>query len=79
VHFLQCSQELVVPKILTGKDIVLAAETGSGKTLAYIAPLSSLLLHRAAAGQLPPTAELLTQHNESSRAQDDSGYKPKLR
>jgi superfamily II DNA/RNA helicase len=72
-------QELVVPKILTGKDIVLAAETGSGKTLAYIAPLSSLLLQKAEAGQMPPTAELLAQNSDSSRAQDNSGYKPKLR
>lgn len=77
MHFFQCLQELVVPKILTGKDVVLAAETGSGKTLAYIAPLSSLLLQKAAAGQLPPTAELLAQHSDSRH--DDSGYKPKFR
>jgi hypothetical protein len=40
-------QELALPHILSGKDVVLAAETGSGKTLAYIAPLASKLLERA--------------------------------
>jgi superfamily II DNA/RNA helicase len=40
-------QELALPHILSGKDVVLAAETGSGKTLAYIAPLASMLLERA--------------------------------
>jgi superfamily II DNA/RNA helicase len=39
-------QELALPHILAGKDVVLAAETGSGKTLAYIAPLASMLLER---------------------------------
>eukprot|EP00879_Flechtneria_rotunda_P008684 GHRR01009097.1.p1 GENE.GHRR01009097.1~~GHRR01009097.1.p1 ORF type:complete len:519 (+),score=156.17 GHRR01009097.1:211-1767(+) len=44
-------QELALPAILSGKDIVLAAETGSGKTLAYIAPITSVLakLKQAAA------------------------------
>jgi DEAD/DEAH box helicase len=39
-------QELALPDILAGRDLVLAAETGSGKTLAYIAPLATLLLQR---------------------------------
>jgi superfamily II DNA/RNA helicase len=70
-------QELVIPKVLSGKDIVLAAETGSGKTLAYIAPLSSLLLQRAASGSKPPSADLFKQLDSSIR--ETPGYKPKPR
>lgn len=69
-------QELVTPKVLTGRDIVLAAETGSGKTLAYIAPLASMLLQRAAAGQHPPPPQLLKEDGGSSHS---STYKPKDR
>jgi hypothetical protein len=43
-------QELAVPPLLEGRDVVLAAETGSGKTLAYLAPLATLL-QRARAPQ----------------------------
>jgi len=39
-------QQLASAPILSGKDVVLAAETGSGKTLAYLAPLASLALTR---------------------------------
>lgn len=38
------AQELGVPVVLSGRDLVLAAETGSGKTLAYLAPLADALL-----------------------------------
>lgn len=41
------TQELAVPLMLEGKDLVLAAETGSGKTLAYLAPLADYLLQAA--------------------------------
>ncbi len=41
-------QELAIPTILAGRDVVLAAETGSGKTLAYLAPVATLLLRNAA-------------------------------
>lgn len=44
---LLCAQELAVPHIISGKDVVLAAETGSGKTLAYVAPIASVLLQRS--------------------------------
>jgi ATP-dependent helicase YprA (DUF1998 family) len=43
------AQELAVPAILAGRDVVLAAETGSGKTLAYVGPLVDILLKRDAA------------------------------
>jgi hypothetical protein len=66
----------VIPKVLSGKDIVLAAETGSGKTLAYIAPLASLLLQRTASGQLPPSPDTL---KDSSSSSSSTRYKPKAR
>lgn len=68
------TQELVIPKVLSGKDIVLAAETGSGKTLAYIAPLASLLMRKAASDQQPPSADVFKESANSS-----STYKPKAR
>ena len=40
-------QELAVPAVLEGKDVVLAAETGSGKTLAYLTPIATALLEYA--------------------------------
>ncbi len=55
---------------------MLAAETGSGKTLAYMAPLSSLLLERAASGSKPPSADLLKEVDSS---RESTGYKPKQR
>lgn len=39
-------QELAVPALVSGRNVVLAAETGSGKTLAYLAPIVSQLLAR---------------------------------
>lgn len=67
-------QELVIPQILPGGDIVLAAETGSGKTLAYIAPLASMLLQKALTGQNPPAVDVIRGSKSSS-----SGYRPKTR
>lgn len=37
-------QELALPAILSGEDVVLAAETGSGKTLSYLVPLLTRVL-----------------------------------
>ncbi len=37
-------QELAVPRLLAGRDVVLAAETGSGKTYSYLAPIAAALL-----------------------------------
>ena len=48
------TQALAVPAILSGRNVVLAAETGSGKTIAYLAPVMSRLL---AARALVPAQE----------------------
>ena len=44
-------QALASEPILSGKNVVLAAETGSGKTLAYLAPIISQLLEAAEEGR----------------------------
>ena len=36
-------QELTIPIILEGKDLIACAQTGTGKTAAYILPLLNLL------------------------------------
>lgn len=36
---LMCVQASSVPSVLSGKDVVIAAETGSGKTYSYLVPL----------------------------------------
>lgn len=65
----------MIPKILSGRDVVLAAETGSGKTLAYIAPMATVLLNMAASGQLPPGSQetFADGSSSSSAAEDDTG------
>ena len=37
-------QNLGIPKILQGSNVLLAAETGCGKTLAYLLPLITKIL-----------------------------------
>lgn len=66
-------QELVIPEILSGRDVVLAAETGSGKTLAYVAPMASLLLAKAAAGQQAAPASMLSATTSSSSSRPAAG------
>lgn len=39
-------QDLCIPSILSGKDVVVAAETGSGKTHGYLVPLISHMSSR---------------------------------
>jgi len=36
---LMCVQASSVPSVLSGKDVIIAAETGSGKTYSYLVPL----------------------------------------
>ncbi|WP_278183298.1 DEAD/DEAH box helicase [Vibrio misgurnus] len=56
-------QSLVIPAILTGKDVLAQANTGSGKTLAYGLPLLERLKNSPdqQALVLVPTRELATQ------------------
>lgn len=57
-------QNLMIPNILDGKDIIAEAETGSGKTLAYLLPLlSKMKLDRKKIKLLilVPTRELVLQ------------------
>ncbi|KHD26130.1 DEAD/DEAH box helicase [Vibrio caribbeanicus] len=60
-------QALVIPQMLTEKDVLAQANTGSGKTLAYLLPLLQRLLpnpdHQALV--LVPTRELAFQVNDS--------------
>ena len=50
-------QELALPPLLAGHDVVLAAETGSGKTLAYLAPLVDWALRSRAAAAAHAAAD----------------------
>ncbi len=63
-------QELVVPDVLEGRDVLAKSPTGSGKTLAFAAPIVDRLdpsSPRPAALVLAPTRELATQIVEEAR------------
>jgi len=63
-------QEKAIPEILTGRDVVAAAQTGSGKTAAFLLPMLARLLrgHRAVRGLvLVPTRELAAQVEENGK------------
>lgn len=81
-------QNLAIPRILNGEDVLFAAETGSGKTLAYLAPIFSMLKaeeafapadrvdRRPRALVLVPTRELAVQVGAVAKELAKSG--PKL-
>ena len=55
-------QRLVIPPLLSKKDVVFQAETGSGKTLSYLLPLIALRPQpNAKAVIVVPTQELAVQ------------------
>ncbi|GAA4464704.1 DEAD/DEAH box helicase [Nemorincola caseinilytica] len=60
-------QEQVIPHIISGKDIIAAAQTGTGKTAAFLLPVLHRLLseshdhHSVNAMIIVPTRELATQ------------------
>ncbi|WP_088211019.1 DEAD/DEAH box helicase [Shewanella sp. Shew256] len=65
-------QAQAIPAVLTGKDVMAAAQTGTGKTAGFTLPLLELLSkgNKAKAGQiralvLTPTRELAAQVSES--------------
>ncbi|MEX0620773.1 MAG: DEAD/DEAH box helicase [Solirubrobacterales bacterium] len=57
-------QQLVIPDVLDGRDVLVQSPTGSGKTLAFGVPLADLIKaedRRPAALILAPTRELASQ------------------
>ncbi|MBY0502239.1 MAG: DEAD/DEAH box helicase [Alphaproteobacteria bacterium] len=60
-------QELAIPLLLKGRDVIAIAQTGSGKTASFILPLLDLLSRGRAKARMPrsliiePTRELATQ------------------
>lgn len=65
-------QEMVIPPILQGRDIIASAQTGTGKTAAFLLPLIHRILNHRIEGQvgalvIVPTRELaiqISQHLE---------------
>ena len=61
-------QELAIPKILDGKDLIASAQTGTGKTAAYLIPLLDKISHadhdHTSTLVLVPTRELAKQIDE---------------
>lgn len=75
MNFLETTpvQELTIPVILEGKDIIACAQTGTGKTAAYVLPVINELskgLHPANAINaiiMAPTRELAQQITSRSK------------
>ena len=75
MNFLETTpvQELTIPVILEGKDIIACAQTGTGKTAAYVLPVINELskgLHPANAINaiiMAPTRELAQQIDQQSK------------
>ncbi|WP_020595741.1 DEAD/DEAH box helicase [Spirosoma panaciterrae] len=61
-------QELAIPKILEGRDLIASAQTGTGKTAAYLIPLLDRISHanhdHTSTLVLVPTRELAKQIDE---------------
>jgi len=61
-------QEMAIPKILDGRDLIASAQTGTGKTAAYLIPLLDRISHTAhdhtSTLILVPTRELAKQIDE---------------
>ena len=70
MNYLQASpiQEMAIPIILGGKDLIASAQTGTGKTAAYLIPLLDLIIRakndHITALILVPTRELAKQIDE---------------
>lgn len=67
-------QEMTIPLVLEGKDVIVSAQTGTGKTAAYALPILQLLFNRQEASKkgkkirtliVSPTRELAIQIQES--------------
>ena len=61
-------QEMAIPQILAGKDLIASAQTGTGKTAAYLIPLLDRISHadhdHTSTLVLVPTRELAKQIDE---------------
>lgn len=62
-------QQLTIPVIMSGKDVVASSITGSGKTAAFLLPIIQRYFHAAAVGYIraliiTPTRELAIQIHE---------------
>lgn len=70
MNYIQTSpiQELTIPLILAGKDLIASAQTGTGKTAAYLIPLLDQVIrsqsNQTSALVLVPTRELAKQIDE---------------
>lgn len=70
MNYIQTSpvQELAIPIILAGKDLIASAQTGTGKTAAYLIPLLDQVIrtksNHTSALVLVPTRELAKQIDE---------------
>lgn len=70
MNFIQTSpvQELTIPIILAGKDLIASAQTGTGKTAAYLIPVLDQVIrsksNHTSALVLVPTRELAKQIDE---------------
>ncbi|GAB3510244.1 DEAD/DEAH box helicase [Emticicia fontis] len=70
MNYIQMSpiQELTIPLILAGKDLIASAQTGTGKTAAYLIPLLDQVIrlksNQTSALVLVPTRELAKQIDE---------------
>ncbi|GGW23346.1 DEAD/DEAH box helicase [Arenibacter certesii] len=69
-------QEMAIPLVLEGKDIIVSAQTGTGKTAAYALPILQMLYNRQESSKkgnkikaliVSPTRELAIQIQESFR------------
>lgn len=70
MNYIQMSpiQELTIPLILAGRDLIASAQTGTGKTAAYLIPLLNQVIqsksNQTSALVLVPTRELAKQIDE---------------
>ncbi|CAN6562800.1 unnamed protein product [Malus baccata var. baccata] len=60
-------QQVAIPLILQGKDVVARAKTGSGKTFAYLLPLLQKLFASESKKKLAPSAIVLVPTRELSQ------------
>ncbi len=63
-------QEMVIPLILEGKDVIATAQTGTGKTAAYLLPVLNNISHNA----IPHTSTLIIAPTRELAQQIDQAF-----